>query len=120
MKGRVDEELRALVPIQVGIGQGNASKEIFAWVDTAFNGSLVIPQAMIDEIGLVMESTAEAVLADGNRVELETYGCCIHWFGKTYETQVVANDSEYALLGTMLLEGHRLEIDYTTRDVSIE
>ena len=43
----------------------------------------------------------------------------VEWFGATFDTQVVANESEYALLGTTLLAGHRLQIDYTTRTVSL-
>jgi len=118
-QGHVDNELRALVPIQIGPRHGDASREILAWVDTAFNGSLVIPQATIDDAGLEMESTAEAVLADGNQVMLATYGCCIQWFGNRYDTQVAANDGAYALLGTMLLDGLRLEIDYAKGVVTI-
>lgn len=94
-------------------------KEVPAWVDTAFNGSLVIPGATIQEFGLVQESSAEAVLADGNTVELETYVCFLEWFGSTYETQIVVNYSEFPLLGTMLLAEHRLEIDYDKRTVTL-
>ncbi|MGI9457701.1 MAG: hypothetical protein ACR2NU_14140 [Aeoliella sp.] len=80
----------------------------------------MIPRAKIQELGLVQESSAEAVLADGNTVELETYVCLLEWFGSTYETQVVVNDSEYPLLGTMLLAGRRLEIDYGKQTLTIQ
>jgi len=119
MNGYVDEQMRALVPIQVGPTKGDETREVVAWVDTAFNGSLVIPKSKIVELGLSAESTAEAILADGNKVALETYGCCVEWFGRTYDTQVVPNDGEFALLGTMLLSGHRVEIDYVKGTVSI-
>lgn len=119
MNGRVDEQLRALVPIQVSATQTDETDEIIAWIDTAFNGSLVIPTARIDQLGLAQESSAEAILADGNKVELETFGCWIEWFGTRYHTQVVMNDSEYALLGTILLDGHRLEIDYPQKTVAL-
>ena len=78
------------------------------------------PRAKIQELGLVQESSAEAVLADGNTVELETYACCLEWCGSTYETQIVVNDSEYPLLGTMLLAGRRLEINYEKQTVAIQ
>jgi clan AA aspartic protease len=108
-----------LISIQVGATNVNETHELLAWVDTAFNGSLVIPKSKIETLGLVQESSAEAILADGNKVALETYGCRVKWFGKSYDTQVFVNESEYALLGTILLEGHRLEIDYENRVVSI-
>ena len=86
---------------------------------TALNGSLVIPRTTVDQLELRAESSAEAILADGHVVELETFGCVIEWFGKTYETQIVPNDGDFALLGTMLLEDRKVEIDYADRTVSI-
>jgi hypothetical protein len=53
------------------------------------------------ELGLPIESIAEAILANGELVELETYGCSIDWLGKVYDTQVVTNESEYGLIGTV-------------------
>jgi predicted aspartyl protease len=67
----------------------------------------------------VKESSAEAILADGRSVELETYACFLDWFGNSYETQIVASEGEYPLLGTMFLDGHRLEIDYQARTVEL-
>lgn len=120
MIGKVDDQLRALVPIRISQRHDGNSKEILAWVDTAFNGTLVIPKSQIDELQLVVESSAEAVLADGTIVQLETFGCAVQWFGKTYDTQVVPNDGEFALLGTMLLANRKLEIDYAAMTVNIE
>jgi predicted aspartyl protease len=48
-------------------------REVSAWIDTAFNGGFVLPRRVINELGLVQESSAEATLADGRSVELETY-----------------------------------------------
>lgn len=80
---------------------------------------MAIPRKQIAELGLVEESTAEAVLADGNMVELETFACHFDWFGKSYRTQVVAKEGEYPLLGTMLLDGRHLDIDYKAKTVRL-
>ncbi len=82
MNGHVDDQLRALIPIRVA-ARGGEPREVLAWIDTAFNGSLVLPQVKVDELQLPKESSAEAILANGNKVELETYGCAIEWFGKS-------------------------------------
>ena len=119
MSGFVDDNLRALVRIQVSASGDAKREDILVWIDTAFNGGLVIPQRQIAELGLVKQSSAEAILADGHSVELETFACFLDWFGSSYETQVVANDGEYPLLGTMLLEGHRLVIDYEAKTVEL-
>jgi predicted aspartyl protease len=83
-------------------------REIIVWVDTAFNGALVLPRTQITDLDLVQESSAEAVLADGKLVELETFACFFDWFGHSYKTQIIANDRAYRWLGTMLLVGRRV------------
>jgi clan AA aspartic protease len=119
MIGTVDEALRALIGVPVSASLTGDRKEILAWVDTAFNGGLVIPRKWIVELGLPQQSSAEAILADGQLVVLETYACFFDWFGNTYKTQIVTSDAEYALLGTMLLEGRRLEIDYAQKSLQL-
>lgn len=119
MNGFVDDKLRALLQVSVSASRDGDRSDILVWIDTAFNGGLVIPRKQISELGLVKESSAEAILADGNCVELETFACFFDWFGKSYETQIVDNDGQYALLGTMLLNGHRLNIDYDAKTVKL-
>jgi predicted aspartyl protease len=117
--GHVDDQLRALVRVSLAASQDGPRQEIVAWVDTAFNGGLTVPRPQIVGLGLPQESSAEAVLADGRTVALETFGCYLDWFGQTYQTQIVASDGAYPLLGTLLLTGRRLTIDYAARTVEL-
>ena len=119
MNGLVDDKLRALVSVPIAAARDRERTEITVWIGTAFNGGLVIPRKHIESLELAKESSAEAILADGKTVELETYACFFEWFGATFETQIVANDGEYPLLGTMLLAGRKLEIDYDARTVAV-
>jgi clan AA aspartic protease len=119
VKGHVDDELRALIPVPVAASKAGQRTELSAWIDTAFNGGLVIPRQQIELLRLVKQSSAEAILADGKTAELETYACYFDWFGATYETQIIANDGSYALLGTMLLADHKLEIDYKMNVITL-
>ena len=118
MIGIVDEQLRALIKVPISNTLEGPRTEITVWVDTAFNGGLVIPKRIVSELQLLKESSAEAMLADGNLVELETFACFFDWFGNSYETQIVANDGMYPLLGTMMLKGRRLIVDYN--DLTVE
>jgi hypothetical protein len=70
-------------------------------------------------VGAAEAVVAEAILADGRSVELETFACFFDWFGNTFETQIAASDGEYPLLGTMLLDGHRLETNYAAKTVEL-
>ena len=117
--GHVDDQFRALVRVPVGATRDGPRQELVAWVDTAFNGGLTIPRALVAGLGLPQESSVEAVLADGRTVALETFGCYFDWFGGTYQTQVVASDGAYPLLGTLLLSDRRLAIDYAARTVEL-
>jgi clan AA aspartic protease len=119
VNGFVDDQLRALIRVPVSASPEGERKELLAWIDTAFNGGLAIPHRQVAELGLSKQSSAEAILADGRSVELEMFACFFDWFGNTYETQIAASDGEYPLLGTMLLAGRRLDINYATRMVEL-
>jgi clan AA aspartic protease len=115
----VDDQLRALLRVPVSASRNGARTDLVAWIDTAFNGGLALPRKRVAELGLAKQSSAEATLADGRTVELETFACFLDWFGNTYETQVAASDGEYPLLGTMLLAGHRLDINSAAKTVEL-
>jgi predicted aspartyl protease len=75
VKGHVDDKLRALLHIPVSASRDGNRLNIVVWVDTAFNGGLAMPRKQIADLGLVKESSADAILADGHFVELETLAC---------------------------------------------
>jgi clan AA aspartic protease len=117
--GEVDDTLRALLTVLVASERDAPPQEIVAWVDTAFNGTLVIPRAEIVQLGLRKATTMEATLADGSTVELETYSCYLEWFGSRRRTQAIANDGMMPLLGTMLLASHVLAVDYKAKTLQL-
>ena len=119
MIGEVDDALRALMTIFVS-GERDAAKEsLTVWIDTAFNGTLVIPRQEIIRLRLRKATTTEATLADGSTVELETYSCYLDWFGTIRRTQAIANDGKFPLLGTMLLAVRYLAIDYKAKTLEL-
>ena len=120
MNGHVDEFGRAVVELTIRSGATGEPFPISAWVDTAFNGELVIPQTLIDAAGLEQTGGILARLADGNDVVLESYACELDWFGERRQVEVVANDGQLPLLGVTLLLGHRLTVDYSELTLTIE
>ena len=119
MNGIVDESQMALLDILIAAGKGARKEPLTVWIDTAFNEGLVIPRSQVERLGLKQASTTQATLADGNVVDLETFTCYLDWFGKVFRTQVVANDGQFPLLGTMLLADRKLIIDYTAKSVEL-
>ncbi len=120
MNGLVDEFGRALLDLQHRSTGNEDHLEITVWIDTAFNGELVVPRAMIERLGLEQSAGIRASLADGNEVTLESYTCFWDWFGDLRAVEVIANNGQMPLLGIGLLMGHRLVVDYTDLFVSLE
>ena len=120
MNGFVDEIGRAMLDVSLSATRNGNRTLLRVWVDTAFNGGLVVPQQIVANLGLRESTTTEAILADGKCVNLAMYTCFLDWFGGCYRTQVVANDGEFALLGTMLLADRDLTISYRRKSVVLE
>ena len=119
MNGTADEFGRALLMLTIRAKQDAEPTDIQAWIDTAFNGELVIPSRMIEAAQLEQTAGIDARLADGNAVTLESFTCILNWFGEDVAVEVIANDGKYPLLGIGLLVGHRLIVDYTHLTVTI-
>ena len=120
MNGHVDADGRALVTVSIRSVALASSHAIQAWIDTGFNGDLVLPQTEIDDLSLSPSGTVKAILADGSEIVLQRYTCLVDWFGEDRDLEVVANDGEYALLGVGLLVGRDLHISYCSGDITIE
>ena len=112
MRGVVDDGGRSLLTVQLKSNDDTDFVEVEVWIDTGFTGDLVLPQAVIDAMGLVQSGSVDAVLADGSQTELSTYSCRIQWFDSERNLEVIANDGDYPLLGVGLLLGLELRIDY--------
>ncbi len=119
MIGIVDEHDRALLAIVVRKGLMSPGVSVTTWIDTAFDGHLVFPQSLITELELESLVETEAILADGRKVILQTYLCYIEWQGTVVPLQVIANDGKFPLLGTGLLAGQILHIDYVAKQLSL-
>lgn len=52
MNGIVDVDLRALLDVRVEANANGAKATVKVWVDTAFNGGLVLPRSEIERLDL--------------------------------------------------------------------
>ena len=120
MNGIVDEFGRALVTLTIRASQEAQPIEIQAWIDTAFDGELVMPRPIIEAAKLEQTACIDARLADGKTVNLESFACTLNWFDDFVAVEVIANDGVYPLLGIGLLTDRRLTIDYKQLTVGIE
>ena len=119
MSGFVDRDNRALFSVSLRSTLNGEISTIEAWIDTAFDGHFVFSSNLIEELGLETLVETDAILADGTKVTLETYVAYLDWFGEQIPVQVVANEGQFPLLGTALLNERRLVIDYRQRTVEL-
>jgi predicted aspartyl protease len=80
----------------------------------------VLPATKIEQLALNYLGQSPAILADGNQVQLDTFMCYLRWLDHVVPVTVVASDGHAALLGTELLKGCRLLIDYRNLTVEIQ
>ena len=119
MNGVVDDENRALLSVEVG-RKLSRRKPVTVWIDTAFDGHLVMPGEMIEGLRLDPLAKTEATLADGSVVTLQSHVAFIEWFGTPTAVQVIVGQGELPLLGTGLLSGRQLHIDYAGKRLRLE
>jgi clan AA aspartic protease len=117
--GRIDDAGRALLTLDVRSKSEGKPTGMVVWVDTAFDGELVVPLQSIHELELPQSAGVRATLADGSEVVLETFVCEIDWFGEWRPVEVVANEGRLPLLGIGLLRKRRLTVDYQTGEMSL-
>ena len=119
MTGRVDGDGRALLRVPVAATAGGPRTHLEAWVDTAFTGGLTMPRAIATGLVLAAGASGTALLADGSQVVLDSFLCYLDWFGGTYRMHAAATDATFPLLGTQLLAGRRLVVDYSAGTVGL-
>jgi len=87
-------------------------------VDTGFSGALMMPRSIVESFGLIIVGSEEMKLAEG-KIEMESALAKVIWLGEERDAQVHITKDE-SLLGTELLRGTCLTIDYVALTVSID
>lgn len=120
MKGRVNEQGQSLVEIEIRAAPTKVGKTVSAWVDTAFNGDVVLPEETIEALKLCKCAEIGAGLADGIVRSLNVFRAWIPWFGEVREVEVIGSPGRTVLLGVGLMLGHDLNVSYRTFDVTLD
>lgn len=114
--GRVNEDLEARVTIRV-IGGPQGSFDVECIVDTGFSGALVLPSLIVELLELpivgheIINMVGEA--EDSADIALAQ----VEWFGEVRREDVIVKED--SLVGTTLLKGTSLSIDYVNLILSI-
>ncbi len=113
--GAVTNKSEARVFVRLADGS-----EIECVIDTAFDGALMLPRPLIEGLNLPMIDPIQVGWFGDTGMTMDACEGRIRWLGLEREVEILINDGHDALIGTLLLEGTRLTIDYVTRTVLIE
>ena len=91
-------------------GPSGQSREIDALIDTGFTGFLTITPELVAELGLVLEGTGRATLANGSEVTFDVYDVAVLWDGQLRYVLADAVGTT-PLVGMRLLDRHSLDIE---------
>ena len=84
-----------------------------ALIDTGFDGWLSLPPAVLASLSLTWRRRGRALLAVGRESLFDIYEARLFWDGRWRRISVDENDT-LPLVGTALLSGHQLTIDFET------
>lgn len=105
--------------IAVSIFGNRGELTIDAVIDTGFDGSLCLPLSLAIPLGLELHGRINYELADGTIKRELTFEATIRLGEAMNQVEISLTESEDALLGSELLDGYVLEIDYSNRTVEI-
>ena len=108
--GRVNGVRHCLVALLVQNGEGQQETVTFE-VDTGFSGELLLPSRIVQMLGLKQQDSVGMRMADGSLVNVPVYAASLDWHGTSRPVNVLASGKQ-PLLGTSLLNGSRLTVDY--------
>lgn len=110
MTGTVDFRRRPVVPVLLTGPIGQARVE--ALVDTGFGGALSLPTSVIRRLGLARHGPTLLMDPTGKVSVAQRYVAQIGWLPGTVSCLAVENNIDCCLIGTELLDGFCLQIDF--------
>jgi clan AA aspartic protease len=100
------------------IGLVNGSK-LECVIDTGFNGFLLLPRKFIEDNSLDIIGTESIIMVEQNATEVEVAAGEVNWFGTNVFVKILVSEHDESLVGTQMLEGSKLEIDYRNMIVRV-
>lgn len=117
--GRIEESGTPMLKVR---GLGDRSEAVIEGIlDTGFDGALCLSITQAVSLGLELVDVWTSELADGTISEDEPiFSGKMEWDGEIIKTRIVLTKSADCLLGTALLRGMEVRLNYSTNKVSIE
>lgn len=97
-----------------------AGQEWTATIDTGFNGDLELPEALRNVLNPQYVGKVTSALAGGQTIEEDVYLVDFPFDGDIIQARATFVIGSEILIGTHLLQEHRLQIDFVKQTVMLE
>jgi clan AA aspartic protease len=88
-------------------------------IDTGFDGALVLPRSEAARLNLTVLGRVPIIGVGRIQAVADIAELEIEWLGEVRAVEVIISDGEDSLLGTELLDGSRLVIDYINYTMTV-
>lgn len=112
--GSVNSSREALIEVRL-----NSGEAIECVVDTGFDGGLMLPRAFADSLQIPILGRLTFEMVGGMKMVAPVGLLAIEWLDELREIEMIVGEGNDALIGTELLTGTTLNIDYVARVVTI-
>jgi predicted aspartyl protease len=121
LRGWLREDLQAIVEVELGLSDGSWHA-VPAVIDTSFNGQVCLSRGLIDEhdVLLTHQGSVDVELASGEVIEEDVFSGSVRFDGRELTADIIVGDAADSLIGTGLLTGKILLINFATGEVRVE
>ncbi|HEV3418580.1 MAG TPA: hypothetical protein VG056_17285 [Pirellulales bacterium] len=91
-----------------------------AIIDTGFNGELELPERLRAHVSAEFVGRAKSLLAANQRIEEDVFLVDFPFDDRTVRAEATFVAGDEILMGTGMLQDHRLQIDFPAGTVAIE
>ena len=117
LKGRVNRYGEPVISIQ--LIRRNRPTNLTAGIDTGFNGYLSVPRRLLRRSKWLAIGTEKFEIATGALVEQEIYLGEAIFDGRRGPAYVVSTEAQDILIGTKMLRGKTLVVNFRTQQVKV-
>lgn len=108
ISGTVNHRREAVIRISIQ-NQAGQFIEFDGVIDTGFDGSLTLPKAVIDSLGLPWHGKSSTLLADGEIDEFDVFAGKTNWDGAIRNVLIEAAETD-PLVGMAMMQGFELQV----------
>ena len=112
--GRITHIREAVLPVRLA-----ENLTVDCIVDTGFSGALMLPRDIVSGLSIPLLGRETFELVSGQFFTANLALAQIDWLGQKRPLRIVISEGSDALIGTEMLDGNRLVIDYINNRVTL-